>query len=62
MIKTGIIGGHTLAAGELIRILVNHPDVTIMWVSSPQDTLTALYSSCSRLLQCNFCDRRICQF
>lgn len=37
MIKTGIIGGHTMAAGELIRILVNHPDVNIMWVSSPQE-------------------------
>lgn len=46
MIKTGIIGGHTMAAGELIRILVNHPDVTIMWVSSPQETgreLTAVH-------------------
>ncbi len=46
MIKTGIIGGHTLAAGELIRILVNHPDVTIMWVSSPQEAgrkLSALH-------------------
>lgn len=46
MIKTGIIGGHTLAAGELIRILVNHPDVTIMWVSSPQEggrKLTAVH-------------------
>lgn len=46
MIKTGIIGGHTLAAGELIRILVNHPDVTIMWVSSPQEAgrrLTAVH-------------------
>ncbi len=42
MIKTGIIGGHTLAAGELIRILVNHPDVTIMWVSSPQEAGRAL--------------------
>lgn len=46
MIKTGIIGGHTLAAGELIRILVNHPDVTILWVSSPQEAgrrLTAVH-------------------
>ena len=26
MIKVGIIGGSGYAAGELIRILINHPD------------------------------------
>lgn len=34
MINAGITGGDTLAAGELIRILINHPDVNIMTVVS----------------------------
>ncbi len=34
MIKAGIIGGSNRMAGELIRLLVNHPDVAIMWVDS----------------------------
>lgn len=35
MIKVGIAGGDTLMAGELIRILVNHPDVDIISVCAP---------------------------
>lgn len=38
MIKTGIIGGSYPMAGELIRLLVNHPDVAIMWVDSNRYT------------------------
>ncbi|MCH5326289.1 MAG: N-acetyl-gamma-glutamyl-phosphate reductase [Duncaniella sp.] len=34
MIKVGIIGGSGYAAGELIRILINHPDVVLQWVHS----------------------------
>ncbi len=34
MIKTGIIGGSGYRAGELIRLLINHPDVEIQWVHS----------------------------
>lgn len=34
MIRTGIIGGAGYTAGELIRILVNHPCVEIVWVNS----------------------------
>ncbi len=34
MIKAGIIGGAGYTAGELIRLLVNHPDVEIAWVNS----------------------------
>ena len=34
MIKAGIIGGSGYAAGELIRILINHPDVELKWVHS----------------------------
>ena len=34
MIKVGIIGGAGYTAGELIRLLVNHPEVEISWVNS----------------------------
>lgn len=34
MIRTGIIGGAGYTAGELIRLLVNHPDVELAWVHS----------------------------
>ncbi len=34
MIKAGIIGGAGYTAGELIRLLINHPDVEIVWVAS----------------------------
>lgn len=34
MIKVGIIGGAGYTAGELIRLLINHPDVEIKFVNS----------------------------
>ena len=34
MITAGIIGGAGYTAGELIRILLNHPDVELIWVNS----------------------------
>ncbi len=34
MIKAGIIGGAGYTAGELIRLLINHPDVKIEFVNS----------------------------
>ena len=34
MIKAGVIGGAGYTAGELVRILVNHPDVEIAFVPS----------------------------
>lgn len=34
MIKAGIIGGAGYTAGELIRLLINHPDVDIKWINS----------------------------
>ena len=34
MIKAGIIGGAGYTAGELLRLLLNHPDVEIKWVNS----------------------------
>lgn len=32
MIKAGILGGNSHKAGELIRLLINHPDVDIIWI------------------------------
>ena len=34
MIKAGIIGGAGYTAGELIRLLINHPDVEIKFINS----------------------------
>lgn len=34
MIDIGITGGETKIAGELVRLLINHPDASIKWVSS----------------------------
>lgn len=34
MIKAGIIGGAGYTAGELIRLLLNHPDVEIVFINS----------------------------
>lgn len=34
MIRAGIIGGAGYTAGELIRLLLNHPDVEISWINS----------------------------
>ena len=34
MIRVGIIGGAGYTAGELIRLLLNHPDVEIVFINS----------------------------
>ena len=34
MIDIGITGGETIIAGELVRLLINHPDANVKWVSS----------------------------
>lgn len=33
MIRAGITGGTTQVAGEIIKLLINHPDVEIVWVT-----------------------------
>ena len=33
MIKAGIIGGAGYTAGELLRLLINHPEVEIRFVN-----------------------------
>ena len=42
MIKVGIIGGAGYTAGELIRLLINHPDVEIIFVHSESNAGTKL--------------------
>ncbi len=34
MIKVGIIGGAGYTAGELIRLLLIHPEVSLRWIHS----------------------------
>ena len=34
MIRIGILGGAGYTAGELIRLLINHPDAEIVFVNS----------------------------
>jgi len=43
MIKVGIIGGAGYTAGELLRILVNHPEVEIVFVNSESNAGNKLY-------------------
>ena len=40
MIKAGIIGGAGYTAGELIRILLNHPQVELVFVNSTSNAGT----------------------
>ena len=44
MIKVGIIGGAGYTAGELLRILLNHPNVEIKFVNSSSNAGNKLYS------------------
>ena len=39
MIKVGIIGGAGYTAGELIRLLLNHPDAEITFVNSTSNAV-----------------------
>jgi N-acetyl-gamma-glutamyl-phosphate reductase len=54
MIRVGIVGGAGYTAGELIRLLVNHPEVDIRFVNSTShagcpitDVHEGLYGDCS---------------
>ena len=44
MINVGILGAETMAAGELTRILINHPDVTLRTIASEQEAGRAITS------------------
>lgn len=43
MIKVGIIGAAGYTAGELIRVLVNHPEVEIAWAQSSSNAGNKVY-------------------
>ena len=58
MIKVGIIGGAGYTAGELIRILVNHPEVSIEFVHSESNAgnpLTKVHQGLLGDTSLNFC-------
>ena len=60
MIKAGIIGGAGYTAGELIRLLINHPDVELIWVHSSSNAGHAIASVHQGLigeLSMNFTDQ-----
>lgn len=42
MIKAGIIGGAGYTAGELLRLLINHPDVEVAFVNSSSNAGNAI--------------------
>ena len=44
MIKAGIIGGAGYTAGELIRLLINHPETEIVFINSSSNACL-LYTS-----------------
>jgi len=50
MIRAGIIGGAGYTAGELIRLLVNHPDVDITFIHSSSNAGNAITDVHSGLL------------
>ena len=50
MFRVGIIGGAGYTGGELIRILLNHPDVTISFVHSSSNAGNTLYKVHADLL------------
>lgn len=59
MIKVGIIGGAGYTAGELIRLLVNHPEVELAFVHSSSNAGAKLCEVHSGLLgdtEMRFCD------
>lgn len=42
MIKVGIIGGAGYTAGELTRLLINHPEVDLRWINSTSNAGNAV--------------------
>ena len=59
MIRAGIIGGAGYTAGELLRILVNHPDVEVSFVHSESNAGNHIYDVHQGLFgdtEMTFCD------
>ena len=40
MIKVGIIGGAGYTAGEVLRILINHPEAEVVFIQSTSNSGT----------------------
>lgn len=58
MIKTGIIGGAGYTAGELLRLLVNHPQVAVVFVHSTSNAgnrLTEVHGGLEGDTELRFC-------
>ena len=53
MIKVGIVGGAGYTAGELLRILLNHPEVEISFVNSSSNAGNNDWLGFNRLLDTN---------
>ena len=63
MIKAGIIGGAGYTAGELIRLLINHPDVELRWVNSSSNAgnkVCDIHQGLIGELDMTFTDRNRC--
>ena len=45
MIKIGIIGGAGYTAGELIRLLINHPEAEIVFINSGSNAGTSSWTA-----------------
>lgn len=50
MIRVGIVGGTGYTAGELIRILINHPDVEIVSITSTSSAGKPIYETHRELI------------
>ncbi len=59
MIRAGIIGGAGYTAGELLRLLINHPDVEVAWVHSTSNAgnlVTDIHQGLIGETYLRFCD------
>ncbi|MDE5657611.1 MAG: N-acetyl-gamma-glutamyl-phosphate reductase [Muribaculaceae bacterium] len=59
MIRAGIIGGAGYTAGELLRLLINHPDVEVAWVHSTSNAgnlVTDIHQGLIGETNLRFCD------
>lgn len=60
MLKTGIYGADTAVAGELIRLLINHPDVDLQLLYAPErkgEAVSSLHHGLIGEKSYNFTDR-----
>lgn len=60
MIKVGIVGGAGYTAGELIRLLINHPDVELVFINSSSNAgnkVTSVHSGLYGEIDMTFTDQ-----